>query len=40
MKKEMAAGRHPEIDLQNKEKIRIEGAHNFIFILMIVGAVS
>ena len=39
MKKEMAAGRHPEIDLQNKEKIRIEGAHNFIFILMIVGAV-
>ena len=39
MKKDIAAGRHPEIDPNNKEKIRLEGAHNFIFIIMIVGAV-
>ena len=39
MKKELAAGRKPNVDPENKEKIRIEGAHNFIFIIMIVGAV-
>jgi Na+/H+ antiporter NhaD/arsenite permease-like protein len=39
MKKDMAAGRQPDMDPDKKEKIRIEGAHNFIFIIMVVGAV-
>ena len=40
-KKEIAAGRSPEsmIGNEGKEPLKIEGAHNFIFILMIVGAV-
>jgi Na+/H+ antiporter NhaD/arsenite permease-like protein len=36
-KKEIAAGRKPESD--EKETIKIEGAHNLVFLLMIVGAV-
>lgn len=36
--KELAEGRRPEESLQ-KEPIRIEGAHNLIFIAMIVGSV-
>lgn len=40
-KKEIAAGRRPEdmIGNKGKEPLKLEGAHNFIFILMIVGAV-
>ncbi len=40
-KKEIAAGRSPQdmIGEGGKEPLRIEGAHNFIFILMVVGAV-
>ena len=40
-KKEIADGRSPQDMIGNnaKEPIKIEGAHNFIFILMIVGAV-
>lgn len=40
-KKEIAAGRSPQKMTGNnvKEPLRIEGAHNFIFIFMIVGAV-
>lgn len=40
-KKEVAAGRKPATLAEGyvKEPIRIEGAHNFIFIFMIVGAV-
>lgn len=39
--KEIAAGRTPHKNAGNKvkEPLRLEGAHNFIFILMIVGAV-
>lgn len=40
-KKEIAAGRSP-VNIENageKESVRIEGGHNFIFIIMIVGAV-
>ncbi|MBQ9179249.1 MAG: sodium:proton antiporter, partial [Firmicutes bacterium] len=39
MKKDIANGRQPDVDPEKKEKIRIEGAHNFIFIIMVVGAV-
>ncbi|MCR5482203.1 MAG: sodium:proton antiporter [Clostridia bacterium] len=40
-KKEIAAGRSPQDMLGNEEKepLKVEGAHNFIFIIMIVGAV-
>lgn len=38
-KKELAAGRSPYIEGEKKEPLRIDGAHNFIFIAMIVGAV-
>ncbi|MCI2061505.1 MAG: sodium:proton antiporter [Eubacteriaceae bacterium] len=41
-KKDLAAGKSPQDMTGNqmeKEPIRIEGAHNFIFLLMIVGAV-
>lgn len=41
VKKELAMGNSP-VNIENagqKEPIRVEGAHNFIFILMIVGAV-
>ncbi len=39
--KEIAAGRRPQKseDKIIKEPLRLEGAHNFIFIMMIVGAV-
>jgi Na+/H+ antiporter NhaD/arsenite permease-like protein len=36
-KKEIAAGRAPEAG--KSEKLRLDGAHNLIFLLMIVGAV-
>lgn len=39
IKKEYAAGRKPNIDPNNKEKIHVEGAHNLIFVAMVVGAV-
>ena len=41
VKKEIAAGNKPESMIENgvKEKLKIEGAHNLIYILMIVGAV-
>ena len=41
VKKEMAAGRKPEdvIGEEGKVKFRINGAHNFIFIAMIIGSV-
>ncbi|MDR0854733.1 MAG: sodium:proton antiporter [Clostridiales Family XIII bacterium] len=38
LKKEYAAGRKPVVD-EPKEKLRVEGLHNFIFLLIIVGAV-
>lgn len=40
-KKEIAAGRNPQSMIGNggKEPLKVEGAHNLIFILMIVGAV-
>lgn len=38
-KKEIAAGRTPSQGSTEKEPIRIEGAHNFIFIVMVVGSV-
>ncbi|MDD2217509.1 MAG: sodium:proton antiporter [Eubacteriales bacterium] len=41
-KKEIAAGRSPKdmvVSDSEDKKIRIEGAHNFIFVLAIVGAV-
>ena len=41
VKKELAAGRKPEDNIgpEGKEKFAIEGAHNLIFIVMIVGSV-
>ena len=41
VKKELAAGRKPEdvIGEEGKVKFRINGAHNFIFIAMIIGSV-
>ncbi|MDO5044175.1 MAG: sodium:proton antiporter, partial [Coriobacteriia bacterium] len=41
LKKEYAAGRHPEdvLDGQVKEKVSLEGAHNIIFLVMILIAV-
>lgn len=38
-KKEIAAGRQPISENAEKEPIKIEGAHNFIFIIMVVGSV-
>lgn len=38
-KKEIAAGKTPSQGSTEKEPIRIEGAHNFIFIVMVVGSV-
>ena len=42
-KKELANGRSPVCDAENeslpKEKLKIEGLHNLIFIVMIVGAI-
>lgn len=39
-KKELAAGRKPsDIEPEVKEPIRIDGAHNLIFVAMVVGAV-
>ena len=38
-KKEIVAGRTPAGENVEKEPIRIEGAHNFIFIIMVVGSV-
>ena len=38
-KKELAAGRTPIQENVEREPIKIEGAHNFIFIVMVVGSV-
>ena len=38
-KKELAAGRVPIQENVEREPIKIEGAHNFIFIVMVVGSV-
>lgn len=38
-KKEIAAGRTPVKDGEKKEKLSLEGTINFVFVLMIVGAV-
>ena len=40
-KQDVAAGRSPQdmVTTAGKEPLKIEGAHNFIFIIMIVGAV-
>lgn len=41
-KKEIAAGRHPRdmlTESAEEKKIAVEGAHNFLLVLMIVGAV-
>ncbi len=38
-KKELAAGRAPIQENVEREPIKIEGAHNFIFIVMVVGSV-
>ncbi len=41
VKKELAAGNRPESMVENgvKEKLKVEGAHNFLFILLIIVAV-
>ncbi|MGI5825331.1 MAG: sodium:proton antiporter [Bacillota bacterium] len=41
VKQELATGNSPESMIENgvKEKLKIDGAHNFVYILMIVGAV-